>query len=476
MPGTIIRERTQRLPRSLPTDTGVLFIAGPAEKGRSDEAHFIQNMADFERYVGSRVSTSYVYDIVDAFFQEGGSKVYFSRVFGPTPVTAGVWLLDGAAAQSIRVDASSPGAWGASLNVAVTAGDAGGEFKIVLTHDTDTTINETSPSFVDQAAAVEYFRTHRYIRLSVGASALDPAVVGTTSLTGGTDDISNATDATWLAALDRFIKSYGPGQVVYAGRTTSTAWGQLLNHADANNRFAIADPADLASKATLLTNSNTFKALTNAENGFLVGQWVNLPALAYGGSVRPIPGSGAVAALMARNDSTGHSPNEPAAGDNGILNYVTSLRTTFTDTEADELNAAGVNTFRPKAGDLKLYSYRTGADKTTKPLHWQAGNARLYMAIAAEADAILEGFVLKEIDGRGLLFKKLESSLASMLLGYFEQGSLYGATPQEAFIVDTASVNTAETIANGEIHAAIELTMSPMGETVYLDIVRRQVA
>lgn len=475
MPGTQIRERTQRVARTLPTDTGVFFLAGLAERGRSDEVHRIRNMAEFATYAGARVSYSLVYDIADAFFGEGGSEIRFSRVFGPNPVTATVALNDAGAAKVFDVFASSPGDWGNSLNIAVEAGDAGGEFKLRITHDTDATINELSPSFVDAAAAITYYAQHSLIRLVAGASSNDPAVVAAQSLATGTDDRANATDATWNAALSRIAKDMGPGQVAYAGRTTSTAQGQLLDHAAANNRVALLDFADGLSKASLIAAVASIRAHANAKFGAAFYPWVDIPALVTGGSGRAVPPCAVVAGAIARNDSQGRSPNEPSAGDLGILGYVTRLRTTFADADAEELNSKNVNLIRDKYGDLKIYGYRTGAVKETYPLHWQFGNARLYMAIAARADNILERFVLRQIDGRGRLFKELEGQLAAMLGQFFEKGSLFGETPDEAFFVDTDTVNTPLTISNGEIHAAIELTMSPMGETVILDIVRRAV-
>jgi hypothetical protein len=488
MPGTLIREKAQRIPRSLPTDTGMMFIAGVAERGPTDKPVLVRNMTDFADYVGARTSYSLVYDMVDAYFQEGGKNLWFSRVFGPTPTYATVTLKDGSAVNCLVITAAYPGDWGSLLNVQVIAGDVGGQFKLVITHDTDATINETSPSFPDQATAIQFYSTHKLIRAAASTSALNPAVAAVASLVGGTDDRANATDATWQAALDRFAKDLGPGQVLYAGRTTSVAWQQLLTHADLNNRVALCDNADVtavtesSAVATWAAQGAAFKLLTNSENGALFGPWVNLPALpgTPSAQLRAIPPSAVAAGLMARNDASGNTPDDPAAGDNGILDFVDSLRMTLSDANANTVNGQNFNLFRSKAGELKLYGYRTGADPIGKPLYWMLNNARLYMAIAAKADNILEQYVLRKIDGRGKIFKELEGKLTDMLMDHWEDGDLFGDTSQEAFFVDTDSVNTRSpnggTIGAGEIHAAIEITMSPEGETVILDITRRAVS
>lgn len=478
MPGTVIRERTNRLARSLPTDTGVYFLAGLAQKGPNGIPIAIMSVTEFERFFGTRQTFSSAWDMVDAFFKEGGTKLFFSRVFGPNPTTATVTLNDSGAVSSLIVTAASPGDWGSFLNVAVEAGDAAGEFKLRVTHDTDTTINELSPSLVDQAAAVLYASNSDYIRVTAGASVNDPAVVAAQSLVGGTDDRANATDATWLTALNAFTKDLGPGQVGYANRTSTVAHGQLADHANLNNRKGLVDPPSTSlSKAALVTFGSTVRALSNARHVAGFAPWVRIGSLLAGGTLREVPPSCVVAGRIAAFQAGGGTPNQPAAGDRGILNSVVQLATTFNDVDANDLNEAHVNIIKVAQGDFKIFGWRSGATKLTNPIHWQFGNQRLYMAISAEADEIMQGYILREIDGKGNVFSELQGELIGMLDAYFKAGSLYGATASEAFFVDVgAQINTPQTIANGEIRAAIELTMSPMGETVILDIVRRQIA
>jgi hypothetical protein len=95
------------------------------------------------------------------------------------------------------------------------------------------------------------------------------------------------------------------------------------------------------------------------------------------------------------------------------------------------------------------------------------------MAIKAQGINILERFVFDEIDGRGRLFAELAGQLTSMCKTYYDLGSLYGATPGEAFAVDTGpKVNTPETIYNNELHALLSLRVSPMAEWVVLELVK----
>jgi hypothetical protein len=476
MPGTIIRERQNRVARSLPTDTGVLFLVGTADRGPVGSALGVDNIDDFVKKFGDRTTYSSAYDELESFFRLGGRSAYFSREVGPAADVASVDLLDAGGAVALTVQARGPGAWANTRNVAVEAGDNAGEFKLHFTDDVDTTIDETSPSFVDSNAAVVWGQANDDLEIVLGISANDPAVAAAQSLAGGADDRANISDATAAAALTAFTKDLGPGQVAFANRSTSTAHGMLADHAAANNRAALYDPPDTQSKTTLDATANAIHLLDNARHGALFGPWVDIPGLTGVAASRRIPPAAIIAGQISTNDSTGHTTNEPSAGELGVLDWVTGLAATFSDTDANDLNDNGVNLIREVAGDFRIYGYRSGVRKDADENWWQFGNVRLYMELAAKADNILQGYVFRQVDGRGLVFKELEGELVGMLAPYWEAGSLYGPTPQDAFYVDTGpQVNTAETIGNGEIRAALELTMSPMGETVILEIVKRQI-
>jgi hypothetical protein len=60
-----------------------------------------------------------------------------------------------------------------------------------------------------------------------------------------------------------------------------------------------------------------------------------------------------------------------------------------------------------------------------------------------------------------------------VLMAYYIDGSLYGATPDEAFSVDVGpDVNTSVTLAAGELRAVLTVRMSPFAEVVRIEIVK----
>lgn len=478
MPGTIIRERTAQVAHGMPTETGVAFVAGVTDRGRLNEPHKCLSMQDVVRFTGPRTATnSGFYDWAESFFARGGNMIYFSRILGPA-VQSGVpysghatlALQDSSAATALTAYASSPGPWGNSLRLAVIAGTNAGEFKLVITNVADPSYSETSPSFVTSQDAVNYYKDHDVIRLELGVSANDPAILAATALATGIDDKASITNTEAQRALDALPRDLGPGQVSFINRTNPADWSMLLAHGKAKNRRALCDPPDGSSKAGFVTAVNQFNVLADAKYGAMFGPWVNLAALP-GGAVRPVPASAPVAGTISDNDRKGISPNQPSAGDLGIIN-VDSLRAKFTTQDVDDLTALNFNCITIKNGDQRIYGYRTGAPKLAQPNWWQFGNSRLYMKIVALGDDILERYVFKEINDENLAH--LAAELEAMLLQFWPK-SLVGATPADAFYVSTGDqVNTPTTKANGEIHAAMELSMSSMGETVILDIYKRQ--
>jgi hypothetical protein len=471
-PGIEILERDRPASSGPPTDTGAWFVTGLAEKGPT-APQLVRSLAEFERLYGSRVAYSLLFDSLDAYFREGGTKAYVSRVLGPDALAASVTLDDAAAADTLKVTANSAGAWGngasGGLAVEVEAGGAGA-FVLVITLDGDEV--ERSPELATKADALEWAASSDYVVLTDLASVNDPAVVAATPLAGGTDDRASATDAHWKIALDRFETILGPGQVSAPGRTTAQSQSDLLAHAAERNRIALLDTVDSGTAATLRAAALALRTNADADHGALFAPWAVIPGLTRG-STRTVPYSAIEAGLMARSDAV-QSPNIPAAGENGQARYAFDLsQAAWDDATRESLNDGGVNVARVLFGGVRTYGYRTLVDPDTDPNHVMLNNARLFMAIRARAAAILERYVFAQIDGGRKKLGQLAGELAALLNEYYEAGSLYGSTPQEAFLVDVGdSVNTPSSIAAGELHASLAVRPSPEAELVVLEIVR----
>jgi hypothetical protein len=277
------------------------------------------------------------------------------------------------------------------------------------------------------------------------------------------------------AALALFTRDLGPGQVAAPGLTVAAGHLAVATHARDFNRIALLDAPDSAVVANV-TAAATIAGITSEAERYaaMFAPWVIMPA--GGGVDRTVPPSGLAAALMSYNDGQGVSPNKPSAGVLGELAFATNTsQPALGAVEADRttLNVNGVNLLRPMYDGVRVYGYRTLSDPTADPQWINLGNARLFMAIQAQGDAIAERFVFRQLDGQRKTVTEYGGALTGMLLPYWEQGSLYGATAAEAFRVDVGpNVNTDATLADGQLRAVLILKASPFAEEVVLELVK----
>jgi len=474
-PGTQIRLKDSPIPASVPTDTTTAFVTGISEKGPITHAIKIRSVSEFERHYGLRVSYGILWDWVDTFFREGGSSVYVSRVVGPTPTSGFKNLNDNVAAISLIVTAIGPGAYSnTQLFAGVVAGTGAGTYQIVITDGTN--VLEQSGDLTTQADARDWSLNSDYVRITIGASLLQPIVVAPAALSAGTDDRTNITETQWTNALVLFGIGLGPGQIAAAGRTTDIAHTALLSHAQANRRVALLDLTDTAVVATLKTSVVNAR-VGNQRYGAAFAPWVQVQGIVPG-TIRTIPPSALIAGMIAGNELE-NGPNAPSAGNQGISHTAVGLsQVAFTDAQRQDLNDNGINVIMKRANtNIEVFGWRSLVNAVTDPNWINFGNSRLFMAIASDADQIAETFVFRVIDGKGHTIGEFNGALTSMLLGYYQQGGLYGPTPDDAFNVDTgAQVNTLQTLALNELHAVLNVKMSPFAEFIVIDIVKTPLA
>ena len=292
----------------------------------------------------------------------------------------------------------------------------------------------------------------------------------TYSGTAGTYETNIAT------ALALFTKDLGPGQMSVPGRTTMATKLALAVACLATNRIGVVATSNTAIVSTLVSEA-AITSITPEEERYmsLWGPWVTVPGVA-GVGTRTISPECIVAGLMAFNDGAGITPNQPSAGDYGQSDVALDVVSSFNDADRATLNANGVNILRMMYEGVRIYGYRTLSDPSADSEWINLANARLFMAIQAQADAIAERFVFRQLDGQRLTISEFGGELTGMLLPFWTKGSLYGVTPEEAFRVDVGpNINTDVTIAAGELHANIALRTSQYAEEVILELVKTRI-
>lgn len=453
-------------------DTGQAFMVGGAERGPA-AAVLVRSPNDYRLRFGERTGGSLLSDAVGAYFAEGGGTLYVSRAIGTGATTAS------APFGTLTARAASAGTWGNDVDVTAVAPTSLGERMrrpraagdpVVVSVLYQNVEVERSYTIASADELVAWAQEHsNVVTFAKGADNLLPAAGVTAALTGGT---AGATvDAAAIeAALDRFEYALGPGQTLAPGLTSTGVHKALIEHAEATRRCALLDLPDSPDPVALGAAVAAVQDTTGVRFTAAFAPWALYPGPA--GAQVTIPYSPIEAALIAQADRATSNPNQPAAGAMGISRQALGLSQEFSDDEREALNEAGVCMAKLVYGDVRTYGYRTAAGPDDLNWLW-FGNSRVVMAVAHEADAVAESYVLRQIDGRRQLFAALETELRGVCLRHFNSGALYGDTPADAFTVDTGEqVNTIDSIARGEVHAVVRLKCSPAAEWVVIQIVK----
>lgn len=470
LPGTTVNTVDAPRRRVTPTNTATRFTVGITERGPIVPTP-VYSMADAVAKFGNRVTYGIVYDELAGFFGERGSVAYVSRVVGPAATVATHTFNDAGATPSIRVDAANPGDWGARLTVQIAAGTAAGSFVVIVFLDGVEV--DRSTDLIDVPAAADWGAHSDWIRITA-LGAADPAVVAATALTGGTDDRAAITDAQWQAALDRFGRDLGPGQVSMPGRYSTVAQTALLTHARDRNRRARLDADPTASRSALVANAATLRALGTdlAKRGTLYARWGVAPGLTPG-TTRLIPYSSIQAGMDARNDAA-NPVGTPVAGDNGTSLFLVDLApngAAWTDADLEALANAGVTVARNFDGVIQTYDNVTLVDQVLDEKWLDESTGRLAMAITAQGGVIGDRHMWRLIDGQAFELTDFRNDLAAMLTRMWVDRELYGLTASDAFSVDVDTpINTTETIAARKLRAKIGFKPSRGARQVEIEI------
>lgn len=480
-PGPTITRSTVKTASVGDTDTGKWFLVGYADHGPLNKPVEINNMGDYATTFGLRTSVdgadnSILYDALDLFFRDGGTRAVVQRHDGASAVVASNTILDGSSATVGTVRAASAGTWGNNLTFTVQTNSEdssipSGSFVVIVYLSTVEV--ERSPVLLDKAAllawapAVVGSGTAQYIGITSGASALDPAAVVARALSSGANDRATAPDTQRTAALALFTDDLGPGQVSVPGATTAATHALAQAHADAHNRVALLDAVDTATVATITGVAATDRAATGKQMSAIFGPWITVPGLTTN-TTRTVAPSALAAALMARSDNAGNTPNVPAAGENGVSGYATGLsQVAWSVADRGTLNEAGVAVFRQMFGAVRLYGYRTLTDPTTDPTWIGLNNSRMYTLLAARLNLVAEQFDFDETSPGKV--GEFAGALTGVLLDYYP-GSLFGDTFSDAALVDT-SINTPAYLASLRMGATVEVRLSRFAERVPITIV-----
>jgi uncharacterized protein len=223
-PGVYIEEVPSGVRPIEGVSTSTTAFLGKAGKGYLDRAFMVTSFTEFRTNYGSFLGDSYLAHAALQFFNNGGKRLYIVRV-ARDAATADVSIADRKAspAKTLTVAASSPGAWGNTLEAVVADGtlNAANEFKlsirlnnaVVETFD-NLSVNPDALNFAENIVNAG----SRLVRVAVD-QANDSAAAGT-SASGATAAISLPADKRNLV-VD--LNGDGPQAIALASPVTSGA-------------------------------------------------------------------------------------------------------------------------------------------------------------------------------------------------------------------------------------------------------------
>lgn len=475
-PGTNVTVQSQLPPTTPPVDTGTWFVAGITSQGPISP-RLCQSFAQWQTIYGARGTNPLLSDSVETYFGQGGSQVYTARTVGPSAISATIAILGASSAPSIQVTAIGPGAYANGLQVIVAT--VSGGYTITI-EDSSSNILEVSNILVTVADAVAYGQTSSYVVVAANGTVVPTA--GTYTLATGTDDAADITTTQYTASLALFTTDLGPGRVSVPGATTTAILSAVAAHCATAGppgfRVGVGDLPDSNVAATLIGDATPITALgTQGRSMSLFTPWMDIAPVSGTAGTRGVPPSAFYAGLAAKSDGATGNPNLPIAGINGVLETAVNSHATFSDTDRQSLNTAGINVIKKIGGEYRIYGNVTVVNRISDPLYFQLSNVCLDMAVLAQAHGIQEEYMFSQIDGNGNDAAAYGGELTNMMSEWQTLGALFPNAAGVFFVVDTSpDVNTPVNEAQGILTATLAYARAPGAEQVNLGIVRSSAA
>lgn len=452
------------------------FASGLVNRGPVGIPIKVTSMNNFIAQCDGRQSFGAIYDDANAFFGEAGSAggtYYISRNVGSSATAGTLSLLDqgeSGGVATLTANAANPGAWSANLNIAVSVGAIANTFNLVFTYTGGPVpVVETYKALTSPADAVATVNAVSQLVTLVNAGSdtaapnNNPAVVSE-NLSAGNDERGSVTATTMINGLAVFDSSLGSGTVAIPGQSAATVKAGLEAHASANARIVLSAAPIGDSVASVETLVGTIIGTSTGQYSGLVWPNVNVPN-GNGGTLTITP-EGAVAGLRARVQASA-GPWQPPAGGNGVFQFVVSTETIVDQSDANNLDAAGVSVIRQIGGGPRLYGWRSlSADLINYEL---LSVQDLLNYIIYQADTALEQYVFQTIDGNGQLLGNMGTTVKNILVPIVTAGGLYPASDgsDPGYTIDTSSdVNTPATLAANEANVAVGVRPAPAADLI----------
>ena len=426
---------------------------------------------------------------VGAFFSNGGRELYVQRVLHSDAAAATIDIVTSGDATVATVTSKNAGTDGNNLRVVLSAGSVASTYTLTLYKEAgisgqiadDILLERYENVVFDDATSSDYAETVVNLvspNIRISASAGGTPVAATYPLAGGSNGTTVAsTDYTaykggssvfeQFTSLDRplvfffpAVQALGSGQV--AVYDAASSWSA------ANNGFVVVETAAGKTVTEALSFSSSLTDTSNAAV-YYPHLYIADPLGRGAGALRKIGPSGSVVGLYLSTDAVRGVFKAPA-GIGSTIQGIVAVEKTFTSTELDSMNSstAPVNPIRqiPGAG-LAVMGARTLLQDGTANKY--VNMRRSLIHIRKNLKNLTEFAIFENNDER--LWAQLRNNITVFLNEYRNQGGLRGANPAAAFFVKCdAENNTAQAIANGEVHIQVGVALQYPAEFIVIDL------
>jgi uncharacterized protein len=489
-PGVYISERL--LPATIPAGvTANAAGAVVAEFAQGPEAvTLVTSWYEFTKFFGGYNASYPATFQVGSFFQNGGRELYVQRLLAADSEAASVNLLTSGSQTVATVTSKNAGDDGNNLRVVVSAGSVAGTYTLTLYKEsgvtgdiTDDILLERYENVVfDDETSSDYAETVINLvspNISISNSAAGTPVSTTYPLTGGDNGTATAaTDYTSykgsgnsvfqrFTSLERPLVLIVPGANALSSGTVSV-YDAATSWAQDNNGFVVVDTDPNLTVANAISFAGSLADTSHAAV-YYPNVFIADPLGRGAGALRKIGPAGAIAGLYLSNDAARGVFKAPA-GISTVVQGIVATEKSFSSSELDSMNASTspVNPIRqiPGAG-LSVMGARTLKQDGTANKYVNMRRSLIY--INKTLKNLTEFAIFENNDER--LWSQIRTVITSFLNEYRNQGGLRGATATQAFFVKCdAENNTAQQIANGEVHIQVGVALQYPAEFIVIDL------
>lgn len=280
-------------------------------------------------------------------------------------------------------------------------------------------------------------------------------IAGSESARTGINGLALAEDVTIVAVPDLVTAATKEDGSIDLGMWKAVQTALIAHCEQHSNRMALLDPPPGLGPQQM----RDWRAdIAQYDSGFaaLYYPWIKVdnPTGSNGTAEILIPPSGHVAGVWARTDETRGVWKAPA---NDTIRGVLDVERAITQNEQSILNPIGINAIRPfGTRGIRIWGARTLSSDTD----WQYLNVRRLFNMVEST--ILEGTQWAVFEPNDVsLWEGVKRTLSGFLHGLWQDGALFGSTPDQAFFVRCdETTNPPESIDAGKL--VVEVGLAPV--------------